>query len=89
MSDPVYPISIPAKQWTKIATAVTSGNIYKKSPATYKGARVDTGNDAPTVKEQGNRMFEDSPNREEFANSTSSDIYVYSDVAGVLSTDLT
>ncbi len=78
MSNPVL-IDCPAETWTKVATGVLTGNIYrvKTNPRVYLQTVRDTGEPAPTNLSEGVPMFKDYPNREEVSSNVAIDIYIY------------
>lgn len=77
MADPVF-IDLPADTWTKVATSVLTGNIFRKNKnPKYLQVYCDTGGTAPTLKSDGVPMFEDYPNREPIRSINLIDAYVY------------
>lgn len=78
MADPQYPILVPKGIITKVATAITTGNLRRKSISTkYSSTYRMTGTAAPTDILDFAPMFDEFPNREPINNSSSIDIYVY------------
>lgn len=60
MADPAF-IDCPADQWTKVATNVVTGQIWRanSSPNKYLQTYRDTGEAAPTLSSEGMPAFND------------------------------
>lgn len=74
-------IDLPADEWTKVATAVTIGNLHKKKPTqvVFISTHRKSGETAPDPikdKEEGVQIFVEHPTREGIKNSFAIDIYV-------------
>ena len=77
MSDPIYPISCPQGQWTKIATDVIVGQVWRmeKNVIYYHTYRL-TGEAAPITIDEGVLMFKNGVFEIISANQNI-DIYVW------------
>ena len=77
MSNPVI-ISCSEGEWTKVATNVTTGNIRKISftPEIYLQTYRLTGEAAPTLEDEGCRLFQDFVD-EGISATEGIDIYVW------------
>lgn len=70
-------IAIPADSWTKVATAVTTGQIWKaQSTAAYLQTYRLTGETAPTDRSEGMKLFSNSDS-EIIDSSDPIDVYVF------------
>ena len=73
------PVIVPCAvgAWTKIATAVTAGRVYKLStqPAGYMQTIRVTGDLAPTANTDGADLF-DNAKSEPIASDSAIDVYV-------------
>lgn len=77
MSNPLF-VDCPADVWTKIATAVTTGQVWKaQSVAEYLQTYRLTGETAPTDRGEGMKLFADDKNSEEINSSAPIDVYVF------------
>jgi hypothetical protein len=89
MANPLYPVTVNADAWTKVATNVTSGLIHKKKTnIQYWQTYRLTGGAAPTEKNEAVLMFADNSLVERISSSSPIDIYVWVDEPGVLRIDL-
>lgn len=80
MANPVYPVPCPKGVYTKIATNVLTGNIYRmKTNVGYFQTTRLTGTAAPTARNEAVEMFVEFPNREPINNSEAIDVYVWCD----------
>jgi hypothetical protein len=92
MADPNFPVNIPANTWTKVASNVTSGFLFKKRAGirylqTYRV--ISLGNPDPTLVDEGVAMFQGSSITEQISSSEPIDVWVYCDGAdGVLRVDV-
>ena len=77
MQNPIF-VTCVKEVWTKVATAVTEGQLWKDSsaPALYLHTYRLTGAEAPTLRSEGVAIFLRSIN-EEIKASASIDIYIY------------
>lgn len=72
-------VACPAGQWTKVATNVNSGVLWKKSskPFGYWYTYRETGQAAPTLFSEGVPIFR-GPNKDsEIINASAIDIYIW------------
>jgi hypothetical protein len=78
MADPVF-VSCPANQWTKVATSVVTGQVWRaKSGVKYLHTYRDTGNPAPTLRSDGMPVFvEEESDVEQISASAAIDVYIY------------
>lgn len=77
MPAPVF-VNCPADVWTKVTTAVTTGQLWKaQSTATYLQTYRLTGETAPTDSSEGVKLFSDNQNSEEISSSDPIDVYVF------------
>ena len=90
MADPDYPVPCPKGVYTKIATNVLTGNIYKmKSSVGYFQTTRLTGTPPPTARAEAVEMFVESPNREPINDLLAIDVYVWCDKDdGILRVDV-
>ena len=80
MANPNYPVNCTKGQYTKIATNVLSGNIYRmKTSVGYLQTTRKTGEVAPTLKTEAVEMFVEYPNRESIKALEAIDVYVWCD----------
>ena len=76
MANPIF-VACPADQFTKIATAVTTGQIWKaQSTAVYLQTYKLTGEAAPSSRDEGMKLFANGDS-EEISSSEFIDVYVY------------
>lgn len=77
MANPAI-INVPADQWTKVATAVTSGLIHRieTDPNKYLQTFRLTGEAAPTNITDGALAFKNG-DPEIISNSVNIDVYIY------------
>jgi hypothetical protein len=76
MSKPIF-VDCPVDTWTKIATAVTTGQIWRaQSIAGYLQTYVPTGDTAPSDRGEGAKLFADGDN-EKIDSSDPIDAYVF------------
>lgn len=90
MADPVL-IPCPKEVWTPIAIGVTSGLVSKKSekPSLYLSTYRMTGEAAPTLIDEGIKMFVNSDITVPISASAAIDVYVWTtEEAGVVRVDL-
>lgn len=80
MSNPNF-IDCPANQWTKVATSVVAGQIWRRpQKATFLQTYRETGNPAPTLRTEGVQAFPVPPQNqglEEISSSSPIDIYLF------------
>lgn len=79
MADPVF-VNCPAGAWTKVATAITSGRIWRAStsPSKYLHTYRDTGGAAPTQSSEGMPIFVDTEQDvEPVSASAAIDLYIW------------
>ncbi len=77
MSNPVF-VDCPADAWTKVATAVTTGQLWKANTAPgYLQTYKLTGETAPSDRGEGMKLFSDDKNSEEISSSDPIDVYVF------------
>ena len=79
MANPVYPVTCTQGQWTKIATAVTIGQIWRmEKKAIYFHTYRLTGEAAPTTINEGAQIFpEEYPVFEIISAHQQIDIYIW------------
>jgi len=79
MSNPVF-VDCPANTWTKVATNVVVGQIWRViTTAKYLNTYKTTGDSAPTLRSEGTPIFvTGEPDHEEISANTGIDIYIYS-----------
>lgn len=77
MANPVF-VDCPADEWTKVATDVTTGQIWKANttPAYLQTYKL-TGEAAPSDRGEGMKLFSDDNNSEEISSSEPIDVYVF------------
>lgn len=86
MASPVYPVNITAGQWNLIATNVTSGTVFRKSPCLHYQTYRATGESAPTNFDEGEQMFQNL-NYEPIKHPSGIDVYVWPTINAVLRVD--
>ena len=76
MSNPLF-VDCPADTWTKVATAVTTGQLWKAQSITeYLQTYRLTGEAAPTERSEGMKLFSKSDS-DKIDSSAPIDAYVY------------
>lgn len=90
MANPVF-IDIPKGAWTKVATGVVTGQIWraKSGPIYLHTYRLTTGT-APTDSAEGMPIFRDAdPDVEQISSNAAIDVYIYCpDEAGRVRVDI-
>ncbi len=78
MADPIF-IDIPADTWTKVATSVIAGQIWRaKTDPKYLHTYRDTGGVAPVSSSEGMPIFVDEEaDVEQISASSPIDVWVY------------
>jgi hypothetical protein len=79
MPEPVF-VDCPADQWTKVATGVTTGIIWKVIDTEYLYTYRLTGESAPTLESDGVRVFRDddeSDNQVQIQAGELIDVYLW------------
>lgn len=78
MANPVF-VDCPANTWTKVATGVVTGLVWKaKTAVKYLHTYRDTGEAAPTTRDEGMPIFtEEESNFEEISAAMAIDVYIY------------
>jgi len=89
MADPVFPVAVPIGQWTKVATA-SRGQIWeKKTTAKYFMTFRETGNPAPTLLDEGVKIFLGEDTVLEISDDSVIDVYLWCENnAGIVRVDL-
>lgn len=79
MANPVF-VNCPSGAWTKVATAISSGRIWRAStaPSKYLHTYRDTGGAAPTASSEGMPIFVDTEQDvEPVSASAPIDLYIF------------
>ncbi len=79
MSNPVF-VDCPANTWTKVATNVVVGQIWRVlTTPKYLNTYRTTGDAAPTLRSDGTPIFvTGEPDHEKIEANTGIDVYIYS-----------
>ena len=72
-------VSCPKNQWTKVATAVKNGGVWKRKNATYFQTFRQTGEAAPTLRTDEAKIFV-GYDFISISSDTEIDVYIYCEI---------